>query len=128
MADELTVSTPEEYARLTTRKIQVQSGAVFLINDLDAESTLHFLNILPESPEEELKDNKAQIKFVAEHLMELTENVIKPCVIAPKLEKMAFLDIVDLFRALLTQRNSEEVKANAFPKRKTGNKPRRAGK
>jgi hypothetical protein len=98
MADELTVSTPEEYTRLTTMKVRTKSGGVFNICAMGASATVYLIGIIPEGG---FDNQKELIRFVAEHLAGIEEHVVKPCILAPKVTQIAFLDVVDLLTNLM---------------------------
>jgi len=100
MTNELTVSTPEEYVRLTTEKVKVTSGAVFHIHAMNASSMVYLLGKLPEGGFEGRDELN---KFVEEHFIGIVEHVVQPNIIAPKVtnEHLFFLDVVDLLTALM---------------------------
>ena len=100
MNEELTVSTPEDYVTLTTRKFKVTSEAVFHVHIMNASSMVYLLGILPD---EGFADRKETLSFVEEHLVDITQHIVQPNIIAPKIadEKLAFLDVVDILLELM---------------------------
>jgi len=98
MSDELIVSTPEEYMRLTTRKLRTTSGAVFHVRAMGAQATVYLLGIMPEGG---FENQAALLEFCEEHLVGLVNHVIEPCIIAPKVDEIAFLDVVDLLLTVM---------------------------
>ena len=116
MSEELKVSTPEEYVKLTTKKIRVTSGAVFHIHAMNASSMVYLLGVLPE---EGLKDRDTLLRFCEEHFVGLVEHVIQPNVIAPRVESgsLFFLDVVDLLTGLMELSGFlvEEEAEKSFP-------------
>lgn len=100
MTNELTVSTPEEYVQLTTKKVKVTSEAVFHIHAMNASSMVYLLGKLPE---EGFEGRDELNRFVEEHFIGIVEHVVQPNIIAPKVgnEHLFFLDVVDLLTALM---------------------------
>lgn len=100
MTEELIVSTPEEYVRLTTKKIKVTSEAVFYVHAMNASSMVYLLGKLPEGGFEGRDELN---RFVEEHFIGIVEHVVQPNIIAPKVgdEHLFFLDVVDLLVALM---------------------------
>jgi len=98
MSDELKVSTPEEYMRLTTRKLRTKSGAVFQVRAMGAQATVYLLGIMPEDG---FENQAALLEFCEEHLVGLVKHVIEPSIVAPKVEDIAFLDVVDLLLTVM---------------------------
>jgi len=112
VTEELVVSTPEEYMRLTTRKVRVASGAVFHIQAMGANAMVYLLGISPESG---FENQREIIKFVGEHFVELVKRVIEPSVIAPKIDNIAVLDTVDLLVNLMDISGFNVEKDKSFP-------------
>jgi len=98
MSEELTVSTPEEYVELTTSKIRVPSGAVFHIMAMGAGAMVYLLGAMPE---EGLENRMELMKFCEEHFVGLVDGVIQPSIVAPKVEHIAFVDVVELLVELM---------------------------
>jgi len=98
MKDELIVSTPEEYVTLTTKKVRVPSSAVFELRAMGAGAMVYLLGIMPE---EGLEDKMALMSFCKTHFVGLVEHVIEPSIVAPKVEHIAFVDVVDLLVELM---------------------------
>ena len=100
MSEELTVSTPEDYVKLTTRKFKVTSGAVFHVHGMNASSMVFLLGILPD---EGLADRKEILRFVEEHFVGITQHVVQPNIMAPKVadDELVFLDVVDILMELM---------------------------
>lgn len=113
MTDELVVSTPEEYMRLTTRKIRAKSRAVFHLRAMGAQATVYLIGIIPEDGFDKETD---YIKFCEEHFVGLVKKVIEPSIIAPKVqgEEIAFLDAVDLLRSLMELSGFSEDNDESF--------------
>ena len=116
MSEELVVSTPEDYGKLTNKKMRVPSGAVFHIRAMDAKSAVYMVSIMPETG---LKNQKDTLEFCDKHFDELVKHVIKPNIIAPDVEQIMFLDAVELFLALMSFSGSvERSEGKPFRKRK----------
>ena len=100
MNEELTVSTPEDYVKLTTRKFEVSSTAVFHIHGMNASSMVYLLGILPD---EGLADRAEILRFVEENLVGITQHVVQPNIMEPKIadDQLLFLDVVDILMELM---------------------------
>ena len=98
MSEELVVSTPEEYTRLTTRKVKVPSEAVFNIRAMGANSMVYLIGIMPE---EGVEGERELVKFTAKNLDGIVEHIVQPCIIAPAVEHLAFTDVVNLLVELM---------------------------
>ena len=100
MNEDLTVSTPEDYVKLTTRKFKVTSWAVFQVHGMNASSMVYLLGILPD---EGLADRAEILRFVEEHFVGITQHVVQPNVMAPKVadDELTFLDVVDILMELM---------------------------
>ena len=116
MSEDLTVSTPEEYTRLTTRKIAVPSGAVFNIRAMGANAMVYLIGIMPD---EGVEGEKELVKFTASNLDGIETHIVKPCIIAPKVEHLAFTDVVRLLVELMDLSGFAE-KGNPFPDSEDG--------
>ena len=95
---QLKPSTPEEYYALTRRLVKVPSGAVFEIRSLPAKAIIYLRSLLPGV---ELKGEEDVMNFIADHLDEIIEKVIKPGIVAPQVEDLAFMDAIELFYQLM---------------------------
>jgi len=111
MTEELVVSTPEEYVRLTTEKVRVTSGAVFHIRAMGAEAMVYLLGIMPETG---LEGRAELIEFCKAHFVGLVKSVIRPSIIAPQVEHLAFLDVCDLLVELMSLSGFEVEEAESF--------------
>jgi len=100
MSNELMVSTPEDYVRLTTKLVSVTSGAVFSVRAMNASSMVYLLSVMPEGG---FVGNLGLYEFVKEHFVDLVKYAIQPNVVAPKLDddQLFFLDVVDLLTGLM---------------------------
>jgi len=114
--EELTVSTPEDYVKLTTRKFKVTSGAVFHINAMNASSMVYWLSIWPDDG---FVDRTDFVNFVKENLVVVSEHIIQPNIIAPKIkpEQIFFSDVIDLLTELMDLSGvmGEEMTDESFP-------------
>jgi len=116
LTEELVVSTPEQYTRLTTKKIQVNSGAVFHVQAMGANSVVYLLGIMPEKG---LDNQKELIKFVAKYLDGIVEHIVQPCIVAPRVEHLAFADVISLLMGVMEITGFTEGDAS-FPVGKDG--------
>lgn len=112
MAEELVVSTPEDYVKLTTRKVRVPSSAVFELRAMGAGAMVYLLGVMPE---EGLENKMELMKFCEEHFVGLVEHVIKPSIVAPKVEHIAFVDVVELLVELMELSGFTVEETESFP-------------
>jgi len=85
--------TPEEYYKHTTKVIPVSNGLNFEIQAMGAEAAVYFYTIVPEEGVE--GNEKAVSGFLLKNFIGLRDNVIVPCIVAPKLEpsRIIFADL-----------------------------------
>jgi len=97
--DNLKVTSPEEYAKLSKKKFKAPSGAVFEIKALGARPMVALLAMLPEDglPEDQI------VRFMRENLSELLEQVIQPGIVAPKIdnEDIIYADAIALLNEIM---------------------------
>jgi len=117
MKEELIVSTPEEYVRLTTRKKRVPSGAVFELRAMGAGAMVYLLGVMPE---EGLENKIELLKFCEEHFVGLVDHVIQPSIVAPKVEHVAFVDVVELLVELMELSGFTVEEDESFPDERDG--------
>jgi len=117
MDEKLIVSTPEEYVTLTTKKVRVPSSAVFQLRAMGAGAMVYLLGIMPE---EGLENKMALMEFCEAHFVGLVDNVIKPSIVAPKVEHIAFVDVVELLVELMTLSGFTVEGDESFPDERDG--------
>ena len=99
MVESLVPTTPEDYVKLTTKLVRTRTGAVFLIRAMGANPMVHLLRVIPEGG---LVDDETMM-FLKDHFAILSEKVIVPCIIEPKIpsDELAFIDSLDIFTDLM---------------------------